>query len=187
MRQEARAAGRRMLYDGRWRDRDPAEAPAGIEPVVRFKAPRSGDTRIDDLVQGPVTVTNDQMDDMVLLRANGTPTYMLSVVVDEFAKLPSDVGEEELERARTQLKASVLMSRESSMSRCEQLAQQLLVYGRPLPLEEIVRRIEAVDCTGLGRVLGRMRGAQPSLAVIGPTAGVDSFDSLRDRLTDGSG
>ena len=72
-----------MLYDGRWRDRDPAEAPAGVEPVVRFKAPRGGDTRLDDLVQGPVTVANDQMDDMVLLRANGTPTYMLAVVVDD--------------------------------------------------------------------------------------------------------
>ncbi len=83
MRRQARAEGRRMLYDGRWRDRGPAEAPAGVEPVVRFKAPRSGDTSITDLVQGPVTVANDQMDDMVLLRANGTPTYMLSVVVDD--------------------------------------------------------------------------------------------------------
>jgi len=83
MRQQARAEGRRKLYDGRWRDRDSAEAPAGIEPVVRFKAPQSGETRIADLVQGPVTVANDQMDDMVLLRADGTPTYMLSVVVDD--------------------------------------------------------------------------------------------------------
>jgi glutamyl-tRNA synthetase len=83
MRQQARAEGRRMLYDGRWRDRDSSEAPDGVEPVVRFKAPRGGDTRIDDLVQGSVTVANDQMDDMVLLRANGTPTYMLSVVVDD--------------------------------------------------------------------------------------------------------
>ncbi len=83
MRQQARAEGRRMLYDGRWRDRDPADAPPEVEPVVRFKAPRNGDTRIEDLVQGPVTVANDQMDDMVLLRADGTPTYMLSVVVDD--------------------------------------------------------------------------------------------------------
>jgi len=112
---------------------------------------------------------------------------LLSVVVDEFAKLPSDITEEELDRARAQLKASVLMSRENSLSRCEQLAQQLLVYGRPLSLEEIVDRIEAVDCAGLGRVIGRMRRTQPSLAVIGPTARVDSFESLRDRLTDASG
>ncbi len=83
MRQQARAEGRRILYDGRWRDRDPADAPPEVEPVVRFKAPRNGDTRIEDLVQGPVTVANDQMDDMVLLRADGTPTYMLSVVVDD--------------------------------------------------------------------------------------------------------
>ncbi len=119
--------------------------------------------------------------------SEGDTSELLSVVVDAFAKLPSDIGEEELDRARAQLRASVLMSRESSLSRCEHLAQQLLVYGRPLPLEEIVERIEAVDCAGLERVMARLRGAQPSLAVIGPTSGVDSFESLRDRLTDGSG
>jgi len=83
MRQQARAAGRRRLYDGRWRDRDPADAPPGVAPVIRFKAPQSGETRLDDRVQGPVSVANDQLDDMVLLRADGTPTYMLSVVVDD--------------------------------------------------------------------------------------------------------
>ncbi len=83
MRAQARAEGRRMLYDGRWRDRDPAEAPPVVDPVVRLKMPRTGETQIEDLVQGPVTVANDQLDDMVLLRADGTPTYMLSVVVDD--------------------------------------------------------------------------------------------------------
>ena len=67
----------------RWRDRDPSEAPAGVDPVVRFKAPLDGETAIDDLVQGRVTVANEQLDDMVLLRGDGTPTYMLSVVVDD--------------------------------------------------------------------------------------------------------
>ena len=83
MREAARAAGRSMLYDGRWRDRDPAQAPPGAAPVIRLKAPREGDCRIDDLVQGTVTVANSQLDDMVLLRADGTPTYMHSVVVDD--------------------------------------------------------------------------------------------------------
>ncbi len=83
MRTKARAEGRLMLYDGRWRDRDPAEAPAGVEPVIRLKAPQSGETVIEDLVQGEVTVANQQLDDMVLLRSDGTPTYMLSVVVDD--------------------------------------------------------------------------------------------------------
>lgn len=83
MRATARADGRPPRYDGRWRDRDPAEAPAGVAPVVRFKAPRDGETVIDDAVQGRVTVSNDQLDDMVLLRADGTPTYMLSVVIDD--------------------------------------------------------------------------------------------------------
>jgi len=83
MREAARAAGRPIRYDGRWRDRDPSEAPAGVRPVVRMKAPQSGETVIQDLVQGEVRVANEQLDDMVLLRGDGTPTYMLSVVVDD--------------------------------------------------------------------------------------------------------
>mgnify|MGYP000088032687 CR=1 FL=1 len=83
MRATAKAEGRPMRYDGRWRDRDPSEAPAGVDPVLRIKMPQDGETTIEDLVQGSVTVRNDQLDDMVLLRADGTPTYMLSVVVDD--------------------------------------------------------------------------------------------------------
>ena len=83
MREQARAEGRKRLYDGRWRERDPAEAPAGVDPVIRLKAPQEGETVIEDLVQGRVAVANAQLDDMVLLRADGTPTYMLSVVVDD--------------------------------------------------------------------------------------------------------
>ena len=83
MREQARAEGRTRLYDGRWRDRDPADAPEGVPPVVRLKVPLEGDTVIDDLVQGEVTVANQRLDDMILLRADGTPTYMLSVVVDD--------------------------------------------------------------------------------------------------------
>ena len=83
MRAEARAAGRVRAYDGRWRDRDPATAPPGVDPVIRFKAPLSGETIVADRVQGDVRFANDQLDDMVLLRADGTPTYMLSVVVDD--------------------------------------------------------------------------------------------------------
>ncbi len=83
MRERAKAEGRRMLYDGRWRDRDPGEAPPGVAPVIRFKAPREGETVIEDAVQGTVRVANAQLDDMVLLRNDGTPTYMLAVVVDD--------------------------------------------------------------------------------------------------------
>jgi len=83
MRQRAKAEGRSMRYDGRWRDRDPADAPPGVEPVVRFKAPRDGETVIADHIQGDVRVANSELDDMILLRSDGTPTYMLSVVVDD--------------------------------------------------------------------------------------------------------
>jgi len=83
MREKARAEGRPPRYDGTWRDRDTRDAPAGIKPVVRLKAPQSGEQLIADLVQGEVRVANDQLDDMVLLRSDGTPTYMLAVVVDD--------------------------------------------------------------------------------------------------------
>jgi glutamyl-tRNA synthetase len=83
MRDTARSEGRSIRYDGRWRDRDRADAPAGVAPVVRLKAPQEGETIIDDQVQGPVRVENTQLDDMILLRSDGTPTYMHSVVVDD--------------------------------------------------------------------------------------------------------
>ena len=83
IRAQQKAEGKPMRYPGIWRDRDASEAPAGVPGVVRLRAPQEGETVIDDLVQGEVKVANAQLDDMVLLRADGTPTYMLSVVVDD--------------------------------------------------------------------------------------------------------
>jgi glutamyl-tRNA synthetase len=82
LREAQRAAKQPMRYDGRWRDRDPAEG--GNKPfVIRLKAPRAGETAIEDAVQGRVVVQNAELDDMILLRSDGTPTYMLAVVVDD--------------------------------------------------------------------------------------------------------
>ena len=83
MRETARREGRSRFYDGRWRDRDPSDAPAGVKPVIRLKAPLSGEIVIEDQVQGRVTWQNQNLDDFVLLRSDGTPTYMLAVVVDD--------------------------------------------------------------------------------------------------------
>jgi glutamyl-tRNA synthetase len=83
MRERARREGRSKLYDGRWRDRDPSEAPPGIKPVIRLRAPLTGETAIEDQVQGRVVWQNENLDDLVLLRSDGTPTYMLAVVVDD--------------------------------------------------------------------------------------------------------
>ena len=83
MREAARREGRAKLYDGRWRDRDPAEAPPGVKPVIRLKAPTEGETIIEDQVQGRVVWQNQDLDDLVLLRSDQTPTYMLAVVVDD--------------------------------------------------------------------------------------------------------
>jgi len=83
MRDKARAEGKSKLYDGRWRDRDPSEAPQGVAPAIRLKAPLTGETVIEDQVQGRVTWQNENLDDLVLLRSDGNPTYMLAVVVDD--------------------------------------------------------------------------------------------------------
>ena len=83
MRERARAEKRPPRYDGRWRDRDPSEAPAGAAPVIRLRAPLEGTTTLHDAVQGTVTWANKDLDDLVLLRSDGSPTYMLAVVVDD--------------------------------------------------------------------------------------------------------
>ncbi len=82
-RERANAEQRVWRYDGRWRDRDPSEAPAGVTPVIRLKTPREGETVLQDLVQGPVRVANLELDDMIILRSDSTPTYNHSVVVDD--------------------------------------------------------------------------------------------------------
>jgi glutamyl-tRNA synthetase len=83
MREKARAEGKSKLYDGRWRERAATEAEAGMKPTIRLKAPLTGETVIDDQVQGRVVWQNENLDDLVLLRGDGNPTYMLAVVVDD--------------------------------------------------------------------------------------------------------
>jgi glutamyl-tRNA synthetase len=83
MRAAARQEGRSVRYDGRCRHRDPASVPPGVKPAIRLKAPTEGETVIEDQVQGRVVWQNQDLDDLVLLRSDGTPTYMLAVVVDD--------------------------------------------------------------------------------------------------------
>jgi glutamyl-tRNA synthetase len=83
MREKARAEGRPPRYDGGWRDRDASEAPVGVKPVIRIKAPRQGETIVHDRVQGDVKFPNKDLDDFIILRSDGVPTYMHAVVVDD--------------------------------------------------------------------------------------------------------
>lgn len=83
MREKARQEGRSPRYDGTWRDRDPSDAPRGVPPVIRFRSPDAGETVVDDKVQGRVAFPNKDLDDLIILRSDGTPTYNLSVVVDD--------------------------------------------------------------------------------------------------------
>lgn len=83
MRARAEAEKRPIRYDGTWRDRDPSEAPIGLKPAIRFKAPQEGETVVEDAVQGRVVIPNKDLDDLIILRSDGNPTYNLSVVVDD--------------------------------------------------------------------------------------------------------
>ena len=83
MREEAQKQNKPFRYDGRWRDRGESEAPSGVKPTIRLKTPLTGETIVDDKVQGRVVFPNTELDDLILLRSDGTPTYMLAVVVDD--------------------------------------------------------------------------------------------------------
>ncbi|MEM9468969.1 MAG: glutamate--tRNA ligase [Pseudomonadota bacterium] len=83
MRESAKKEGRPVAYDKRWRDKGDSEAPKSVDPVIRIKAPLEGESIVHDDVQGDVTIDNKQLDDFILLRSDGVPTYMLAVVVDD--------------------------------------------------------------------------------------------------------
>lgn len=108
---------------------------------------------------------------------------LIPVVCDEMVKLRDGIEAAELKRAQTQLKASILMGRESSGARAEQLAQQMLAFGRPIPTEEIVGKIEAVTLDDLSRLARRLVAGPPTLATLGPISGVEDLDRLKSRLS----
>jgi glutamyl-tRNA synthetase len=83
MREKAKKEGRAVFYDRRWRDKAASAAPKDVKPVIRIKAPLTGDATVKDHVQGEVTIAAEQLDDFIILRSDGTPTYMLAVVVDD--------------------------------------------------------------------------------------------------------
>ncbi len=112
---------------------------------------------------------------------------VVPLVCNEVQKVERDATEAEVSRARAQLKASILMSLESTSARCEQLARQLIVFGRPLPVEEIVRNIEAVDVAAVSAVARRLTVAPPTLTALGPIGRMHAYDRLAERFSRRSG
>jgi predicted Zn-dependent peptidase len=108
---------------------------------------------------------------------------LLPVLADEVQRLAASLEEGEVRRARNQLKAATLMSLESTGSRAEQLGEQMLVFGRPLPIEEIVSRIDAIDVDAVRRVAERIFAGRPSLAAIGPLGRMMPYDRFAERLS----
>ncbi len=148
LRDGQRAAGKPIRYDGRWRDRPPEEAPADAPYVIRLRAPREGATMIPDLVQGDVTVQNAELDDLVLLRSDGTPTYMLAVVVDDHDMGVTHVirGDDHLNNAFRQLPIIRAM---------DQVAREAGDAGWPDPIYAHIPLIHGSD----GAKLSKRHGA----------------------------
>jgi predicted Zn-dependent peptidase len=109
--------------------------------------------------------------------ANLTP-----LLCDEILKVRDYVGEEEVARARAQLKASILMSIESTGARCEQIARQLMIFGQLMTASEIINMVEAVDVAAIKRVAARLTAGPPAFATLGPTVSVESLDKIDARL-----
>lgn len=107
---------------------------------------------------------------------------LIPVVCDEIGKMAGAIGADELARAKAQLKSSILMSLESTSSRAEQLARQLMIFGRPIAAEESVAKIDAVDEAAIRRIAGRIFKSEPTLAALGPIGGVEDFDRVKARL-----
>jgi len=107
---------------------------------------------------------------------------LVPILCDEIVKVAREVTEDELERARAQLKAGTLMAQESSLSRCEHLGQQMLIFNRPVPVDEIVSKIAAVDVGSVHRVARRLRECRPTVAALGPVAGLEAYERICDRL-----
>ncbi|MYJ72897.1 MAG: insulinase family protein [Rhodospirillaceae bacterium] len=104
------------------------------------------------------------------------------VVLDQLADLARGAGPEELARARAQARAGLLMSRESTGARCEQLAHHMLVYGRPLPPAEILQKIDSIDEAAVGAFGEKLLAGPLTCAALGPAGGLESYDAMAARL-----
>ena len=109
-------------------------------------------------------------------------TELMPVLAEELATVAATLSEAELKRARTQLKAGMLMSRESTGNRAETLANQMLIFGRPVPIAETVAKIDAVDAAAIRRVAGLLRSGKPTVAAVGPLQALESYERLSDRF-----
>ena len=108
---------------------------------------------------------------------------LLPVICDEVAKMATSIDDDELDRARAQIKASLLMSLESPSSRCEQIARHMMIYGRPMPPDEIIERIDAVDGDAVTSAARRLiESGRPTVTALGPLSGLDSYESIVSRL-----
>ena len=137
------------------------------------------------LVYSVYSFTASYLDDGLFGIYAGTGEEIAEVVdvtTDTLGQIAETLSDEEIDRARTQLRAGLLMSRESTYARCEQAAQHLHVYGRVVPTEETLEKLESVDRAAIARALSRLFEARPTVAGMGPLAKLETADGITTRL-----
>ncbi len=108
---------------------------------------------------------------------------LIPVMADEVTKVTDAIGDEEIARARAQIKSGLLMSLESTASRCERIGRHILVFGRAIPIDEMISRVDAIDAVAAQRVIARiLSDSRPTLAALGPVHGLADYDSIAQRF-----
>jgi predicted Zn-dependent peptidase len=107
---------------------------------------------------------------------------LVPALCDELTRAMGDISDSELSRAKTQLRAGMVMSLESTASRAEQIARQTAIYGQPLAIADLIERVEAVDMASVEAVLARVLKGRPTVAAVGPIGNLEAFDSIVTRF-----
>jgi predicted Zn-dependent peptidase len=107
---------------------------------------------------------------------------LVPVVLDELQRAGEKISPEEVDRARAQYRAGLLMSQESASSRASQIARQLMLYGRPIPMQELVERLSAITPERIRDLAERLFATKPTVAAIGPVGALPAFETLRESL-----
>lgn len=107
---------------------------------------------------------------------------LVPVLCDELIKSTSTIEEKELGRARAQMRTGIVMSLESTAARAEQIARQITVFDRVMPIEELIEKVEALSCADIERAISRLLSSDPTVAAIGPVSRLPSYDDIASRL-----
>ena len=110
---------------------------------------------------------------------------LVRTLCDELIKSANSIEDKELDRARAQMRTGIVMSLESTTARCEQIAQQIASFGRILPIDELIDKVDSLSCNDIEYAIGKLLTSNPTIAAIGPISRLAPYDEIADRLRSG--